>query len=479
MTHTYPDLALYIDGAWRTTGDTLAVVDPATERELGRLPAATSADLDDALAAAERGFRVWSRTPPRDRAAIIVKAAAILRSRRDAVAFAITAELGKPLPQARLEVIRGCEFLEWDAGEAVRTYGRLIPSAPGVRYLVHHRPIGVVAGLSPWNFPMSQPARKIAGALASGCSIVLKAAEETPAGALHIVRAFHDAGLPPGVLNLVFGQPAMISDHLIRHEAVRLVAFTGSTTVGRQLTTLASEHMTPVLMELGGHAPVIVCEDGDVERAAQVGAVRKMRNAGQVCTSPTRFFVHESVFPTYVDTFVERAAATVVGNGMAADVEMGPLANERRVPFLRDLVEDARSKGATVATGGVPTGDRGYFFEPTVLVDVPDDARVMQEEPFGPLAIINPVASLEDAIRRANAVPYGLAAYGFTNRADYVDRMIDGVEAGNLSINTLEASLPETPFGGIKSSGYGREGGTEGLHNYMTVRNVSHSIDIV
>ena len=237
--------------------------------------------------------------------------------------------------------------------------------------------------------------------------------------------------------------------------------------------------MTPVLMELGGHAPVIVCEDGDVERAAQVGAVRKMRNAGQVCTSPTRFFVHESVFPTYVDTFVERAAATVVGNGMAADVEMGPLANERRVPFLRDLVEDARSKGATVATGGAPTGDRGYFFEPTVLVDVPDDARVMQEEPFGPLAIINPVASLEDAIRRANAVPYGLAAYGFTNRADYVDRMIDGVEAGNLSINTLEASLPETPFGGIKSSGYGREGGTEGLHNYMTVRNVSHSIDIV
>lgn len=476
---TYPELHLYIGGEWRKTADDLPVVNPATEQEIGRLPHADIADLDDALAAAQEGFRVWSRTAPRDRADIILRAAALMRERQEEIAQSITAEHGKPLSQARLEVIRGCEFLEWDAGEAVRTYGRVIPSAPGVRYMVHHQPIGVVAGLSPWNFPMSQPARKVAGALASGCSIILKAAEETPAGALHIARAFHDAGLPKGVLNLVFGTPAMISDHLIRHDAVRLVAFTGSTAVGRQLTTLASKHMTPVLMELGGHAPVIVCEDTDVQKAAISGAVRKMRNAGQVCTSPTRFFVHESIFDEYADAFVKRAAQTVVGNGVEPGVEMGPLANERRLPALSTLVEDARARGAEVRTGGARMSNAGYFFQPTVLVNVPDDARVMQEEPFGPLAVINPVRSLDEAIEKANSVPYGLAAYGFTNRADYIDRMTDGVEAGNLSFNTLEASLPETPFGGVKSSGYGREGGTEGLHNYMVVKNVSHSMTII
>jgi succinate-semialdehyde dehydrogenase/glutarate-semialdehyde dehydrogenase len=325
---------------------------------------------------------------------------------------------------------------------------------------------------------MSQPCRKIAGAIASGCSIILKAAEETPAGALHIARALHDAGLPPGVLNLVFGTPAEISDHLIRQDQVRLVAFTGSTAVGRHLTILAAQHMTPVLMELGGHAPVIVCEDTDVEAAAITGAVRKMRNAGQVCTSPTRFFVHESIFDEYLEIFVRRAAATVVGNGVDSGIEMGPLANDRRVEALTDLVENARDSGAEIRTGGNRIGDKGYFFEPTVLANVPDTASVMQVEPFGPLAIVNPVSSLEEAIEKANSVPFGLAAYGFTNRADYVDRMVEGIEAGNVSINTLEASLPETPFGGVKSSGYGREGGTEGLHHYMITKNVSHSFSI-
>jgi succinate-semialdehyde dehydrogenase/glutarate-semialdehyde dehydrogenase len=281
------------------------------------------------------------------------------------------------------------------------------------------------------------------------------------------------------VLNLVFGAPAEISSHLIRHDQVRLVAFTGSTVVGRHLTILAAEHMTPVLMELGGHAPVIVCEDTDVEAAAISGAVRKMRNAGQVCTSPTRFFVHESIFDAYTEIFVKRAAATVVGNGVDPNVEMGPLANERRVDALAAMVEDACAKGAELRTGGSRLGDVGYFFQPTVLANVPEHADVMQEEPFGPLAIINPVASLDEAIDKANSVPYGLAAYGYTNRADYADRMIEGIEAGNVSINTLEASLPETPFGGVKSSGYGREGGTEGLHNYMITKNVSHSLKIV
>ena len=260
---------------------------------------------------------------------------------------------------------------------------------------------------------------------------------------------------------------------------MRLVAFTGSTSVGRHLTTLASQNMTPVLMELGGHAPVIVCEDTDVESAALSGAVRKMRNAGQVCTSPTRFFVHERVFDQYLDVFVRRAKKTVVGNGVEAGVEMGPVANERRPPALAELVEDAVAKGAELMTGGSRMDQKGYFFEPTVLANVPDDARVMQEEPFGPLAILNPVQSLEDGIARANAVPFGLAAYGFTNRADYADQLVEELEAGNVSINTLEASLPETPFGGVKHSGFGREGGTEGLRNYMIVKNVSHSIGIV
>lgn len=319
----------------------------------------------------------------------------------------------------------------------------------------------------------------MAGALASGCSVILKAAEETPAGTLHIARAFEDAGLPPGVLNLVFGVPADISGHLIPSPVTKLVAFTGSTAVGRRLTSLASEHMTPVLMELGGHAPVIVCEDTDVEAAALSSAARKYRNAGQVCTSPTRFFVHKQIFEPFLDRFVARAEAVVVGDGMDPGTEMGPLANDRRLAAMGELVADATRAGAELVTGGSRIGSKGYYFEPTVLANVPDHARVMGEEPFGPIAIVNPVGSLDEAIDKANSVPYGLAAYGFTNRADYAYRMVEGVEAGNLSINTLEASLPETPFGGVKSSGYGREGGTEGLHHYTVVKNVSHSIAIV
>jgi succinate-semialdehyde dehydrogenase/glutarate-semialdehyde dehydrogenase len=475
----YPELQLFIDGTWRKGASDMPVVNPATEEELGRLPIATTEDLDDALAAAERGFRLWSRASPRERADTILRAAALMRERIEEIATSITLEHGKPLAQARLEVIRGAEFFEWDAGEAMRTYGRVIPAARGHKFSVHHHPVGVVAAFSPWNFPMSQPARKIAGALASGCSVILKAAEETPAGAIHIAKAFEDAGLPAGVLNLVFGIPAEISGHLIPADPVRLVAFTGSTTVGRHLTTLAAQHDTRVLMELGGHAPVIVCEDTDVQAAGVSSAIRKMRNAGQVCTSPTRFFAHDSIFDDYAAAFVARARETVVGNGMEPGVEMGPTANDRRVPALTALVEDAVAQGATLATGGARHGDCGYFFQPTVLLNVPETARIMQEEPFGPVAVINPVSSLDEAIAQANSVPYGLAGYAFTTRADYFDKLIDEVEVGNLSINTLEASMPETPFGGVKSSGYGREGGTEGLENYMTIQNVWHSAKIV
>lgn len=474
----YPDLRLFIGGQWRKTADDLAVVNPATEEELGRLPCAARSDLDDALDAAASGFRTWSRTAPRERANVIMRAAALMRERQEEIAQAITLEHGKPLSQARLEVTRGAEFFEWDAGEVMRTYGRVIPAPKGHRLSVHHQPIGVVAAFSPWNFPMSQPARKISGALASGCSIILKAAEETPAGVILIARAFEDAGLPPGVLNLVFGVPSDISGYLIPQDPVRLVAFTGSTAVGRHLTGLAAQNDTRVLMELGGHAPVIVCEDTDVEAAAVAGAIRKVRNAGQVCTSPTRFFVHDSIFDAFAEAFVTRIKATVVGNGMEPGVEMGPTANDRRVSALAAFIEDARKKGATVATGGAKHGTQGYFFQPTVLTNVHATAQIMQEEPFGPVAVLNPVPSLDHAIAQSNSVRYGLAGYAFTNRADYIDRLVDEVEVGNLSINTLEASMPETPFGGVKSSGNGREGGIEGLENYMTVKNVWHSAGI-
>lgn len=472
----YPDLQLYVGGHWRKTADRLPVINPADEKEIGTVPVAAQSDLDAALAAAAEGFKVWSKTSPVKRAAVMLKAAALMRERVEEIAYSITLEHGKPVGQARQEVVRGCEFFEWDAGEGQRAYGRVIPSEPGIKYVVLHQPIGTVAAFSPWNFPMSQPCRKISGALAAGCSIILKAAEETPAGAFHIARALHDAGLPAGVFNLVYGIPSEISEYLIPQDQTRLIAFTGSTAVGKKLTEMAARHMKPVLMELGGHAPVIVCDDVDPVAAAALSAARKARNAGQVCTSPTRFYVHESRYEAFTKAFVEKARAVTVGNGFDPSTEMGPVANHRRIEAMEMLVADATSKGARLLAGGERLGNRGYFFPLTVLADLPDDARAMQEEPFGPLALINPFSSLDEAIEKANALPFGLAAYAFTHSARNVDQLMEGVEAGNLSINTLEASVAETPFGGVKESGYGREGGAEGLSHYMVVKNVSHRV---
>ena len=476
---SYPEIRFFIDGKWVTPKEHLPIINPSNEEQIGLLPVASQANLDDALAAAEVGFKIWSQTAPIERSRIILRASQLMRERQEEIAQSISLELGKPIKQARLEVIRGCEFFEWDAAEGQRLYGRVIPSAPGIRYVVVHQPIGSVAAFSPWNFPMSQPARKIAGALASGCSIILKPAEETPAGAIHIAKAFEDAGLPAGVLNLVFGNPAEISGYLIPQEQIRLVAFTGSTNVGRHLTTLASENMTPVLMELGGHAPVIVCDDVDPQLVGVTSAIRKFRNAGQVCTSPTRFFVHETLYESFTHSFLEHTKTIKVGNALSEDTDMGPVAHKGRIEALQILVDDAVKRGGKLLTGGARKNSKGYFFEPTVLAEVPDDALILQEEPFGPIALINPITSLEDGIERANSVPYGLASYAFTHSAANVDQLINGVEAGNLSINTLEASLPETPFGGVKSSGYGREGGDEGLLHYTVIKSVSHSMKIV
>ncbi|MCP3382295.1 NAD-dependent succinate-semialdehyde dehydrogenase [Bradyrhizobium sp. CCGUVB4N] len=469
----YPLIELYIDGQWkRASGQ--PIINPADESVLGTVPTATRADLDDALAAAEKGFKIWRNTAPAKRAQIILKAAALIRERVDVMAAAMTLEQGKPIEQARLEILRGCDIIEWDATEGLRLYGRIIPSEPGMRHTVLRQPIGPVAAFSPWNFPMSSPARKVAGALSAGCSIILKASEETPAGAFQLVRAFHDAGLPPGVLNLVFGNPAEISDYLIPQSRIRLVTFTGSIPVGKHLAEMAGRHMKPAIMELGGHAPVIVCDDVDPAATAAASVIGKSRNAGQVCVSPTRFFVQEKIYEQFAQSFAERAGQLKVGNGLDPSTQLGPLANARRIDAMETLVSDARDKGARVLAGGQRIGNRGYFFPLTVIADLPDDARAMNEEPFGPLALVNPVKTLDEAIEKANALPYGLAAYAFTKSAGNAERLAESVEVGNLSINHFVASVAETPFGGVKDSGYGREGGTEGLQCYTVVKNVSH-----
>ena len=471
----YPDIELYIDGRWkRASGQ--PVINPADESVLGNVPTATTADLDDALAAAGRGFAVWRKTSPARRSQIILQAAKLMRERVEDMATAMTLEQGKPIDQARLEILRGCDIIEWDATEGLRLYGRVIPSEEGMRHTVLRQPIGAVAAFSPWNFPMSSPARKVGGAFASGCSIILKASEETPAGAVQLVRAFHDAGLPPGVLNLVFGNPAEISGYLIPQSSIRLVTFTGSIPVGKSLAEMAGRHMKPAIMELGGHAPVIVCGDADPLTTAATSVTGKSRNAGQVCVSPTRFFVQESIYQRFADSFAEKAAQLRVGDGLDPKVQLGPLANARRIEAMETLVADAKARGARVLAGGSRIGNRGYFFPLTVLADVPDNARAMNEEPFGPLALINPVRDIDEAIEKANSLPYGLAAYAFTRSANNADRLANEIEAGNLSINHFVASVAETPFGGVKDSGYGREGGTEGLHGYTVAKNVSHKM---
>ncbi|BEL02437.1 NAD-dependent succinate-semialdehyde dehydrogenase [Actinoplanes sichuanensis] len=468
------DLSLYIDGEWITDRATLPVLNPATEEVIAHLPLATAADLDRAVAAAVRGFRVWRDTPIADRTRILLKAADLLTARADRVARVMTLEQGKPLAEARGEVLRVAGALRWDAEDARRAYGRIIPSEAGTVLSVRHEPVGPVAAFTPWNFPAGSPMRKLAGALSAGCSIVIKASEETPSTAVEIVRCFAEAGLPPGALNLVFGDPAEVSTHLIEAPEIRLIAFTGSIPVGKLLAGRAGAQMKPSLMELGGHAPVIVCADADPVQAARKAAVAKFVNAGQVCTSPSRFLVHESIHDEFVAAFLAAVDRVVVGDGLDDGVTMGPLANPRRLKAMEELVTDAVSRGAVLQRGGERLDRPGFFFPPTVLTGVPLDARVMVEEPFGPIAPIVSFADLDEALRIANTLPYGLAAYGFTRSSTTTEKLVTGLEAGILSINHCGGSVPEAPSGGVKQSGYGREGGPEGLEAYLVTKRVSH-----
>lgn len=470
---SYPELGLLINGEWRRPATRIPVLNPADQSLLGMLPCADAADIADAIVSAGRGFAIWRKTAPAARARIVLRAADLIRERADEIAYVSTLEQGKPLAQSKLEVLRACALLEWDANEALRLYGRVIPGEQGLRHIVLREPIGIVAGFAPWNYPVSAPARKIAGAIASGCAIILKASEETPAGSIQMAQAFIDAGLPPGVFNLLYGRPAEISEALIPHPSVRLVHFTGSVPVGKHLAALAGRHMKPVVMELGGHSPVIVCADADPEAVALTSVMIKTRNAGQICVSPTRWIVHDDIYERFLATAAKRAAELRMGSGIDDRTDVGPLANPRRVDAIDELVEDARTRGATIAAGGNRPLGGGFFYPITIITDIPPDARVLHEEPFGPLLLIQRFSDLGEAIAMANALPFGLAAYAFTDSAAAADRLMEELECGNLSINHFVASLPENPFGGVKDSGYGREGGVEGLQNYTIVKNVS------
>jgi len=475
----YPDTTqLYIDGSWcaAASGRTHPVVNPASGEVIGKFAWSDRTDLDRALEAAAKGFAVWRKVSAYERSKIMRKAAELLRERVQLVATLMTMEQGKTLAEAKAEILNGADTIDWFAEEGRRTYGRVIPArAEGVYQLVVKEPVGPVAAFTPWNFPINQIVRKLSAALAAGCSIIVKAPEETPASPAELIRAFADAGVPPGAVGLVYGDPAEISSYLIPHPVIRKISFTGSTVVGKQLAALAGQHMKRVTMELGGHAPVIVFDDADAAIAAKVMAASKFRNAGQVCISPTRFLVQEGIYESFVEQFVANTRRLKVGNGLESGVTMGTLANPRRSKAMAANVEDAGRHGAKLRTGGHAIGANGNFWEPTVMTELPNDAKAMNEEPFGPLAIINPFRTFDDAVKEANRLPFGLAAYAWTRSAKTANAIAAAVETGMISINHVGLGIPETPFGGVKDSGYGSEGGSEAIEPYMSPKFVSQA----
>ena len=479
MTTNYPDTHLFLNGEWKeaTAKETLEIINPATEEVIGKVSHARKEDLDIALNAAENAFNSWKNASAYERSKILRKAADIVRSKADQIATLMTMEQGKPLIEAKMETMGAADSIDWYAEEGRRAYGRIIPSrAPqGVYQFVFKEPVGVVAAFTPWNFPLNQVVKKVAAAFAAGCTAIVKGPEETPASVAELIKAFDEAGMPKGSINLVYGIPAEISEYLIAHPIVRKVTFTGSTAVGKLLASLAGKHMKRVTMELGGHSPAIVCEDADVKAAVKILSANKFRNAGQVCISPTRFLVHDSVYEEFVDGFVKQAEALNVGNGLDEGVKMGPLAHDRRLTAIEGFVADAVENGAKVLTGGKRKGNKGYFFEPTVMTNVSNEARIMNEEPFGPLAPINSFSSIDEVVQESNRLNYGLAAYAYTNSAKTAQDLGQAIESGQVSINHHGLGLVDTPFGGVKDSGYGSEGGPEGLDAYMTTKLVSQT----
>lgn len=470
----YREYGLFIDGRWIAAqeGATREVIDPSNEEVIGFIPAASQADLDAALDAARRGLALWRRTSPWERAAVLHRTAQIMRAGADAHARLMSIETGKPLAQAKGEINDAADQFEWYAGETQRIYGQSMEGrVPEVRMQIRYEPVGIVAAFSAWNFPALLPSRKIAAALGAGCSVIVKPASEAPGSCMAVVQALQEAGLPAGVLNMVTGDSGFISEYLVRSPLVAKISLTGSTGVGKRLLHLAAEGVKRVSMELGGHAPVLVFEDADVEHAAEQCARFKYRNCGQVCASPSRFYVHESLYAAFATRFTEVARTLKVGNGLDADTAMGPMANRRGLDNAHRLLADALARGSRLlAGGGRPegiAGDKGYFLAPTVIADVPDDALIMREEPFAPVAPIAPFSSFDEAIRKANSTPYGLASYLFTRSLKTATLASEGIKAGMVGINELAIASAEMPFGGVKESGMGREGGSLGLRDYL------------
>lgn len=470
----YPEkIELLINGQWRqgSEGKTQPLINPATEDVLADVPHASTADLDEALAASAEGFKVWRETTPAARQAVMEKAARLVEERMDTMARTLTMEMGKPLAESKIELTSVVDVIRWYGEEGKRAYGRLVPGRlPGLRQMVVKEPVGPACAFVAWNFPGTNVIRKVAGALGAGCSMLIKPSEETPGTAVAIARCFQDAGLPPGVLNVVFGVPDEVSRQVLGSPIPKKMSFTGSIPVGKHLQKLAADTLKRCTMELGGHSPVIVFDDADIEKAVKVTGGFKYRNAGQVCISPTRFFVQDKVYKPFVEAFTEYAKGLKVGNGLDDGIEMGPLIDARRLPVMEDFVADARDHGATVTTGGERIGNQGYFYSPTVLKDVPDDAKIMIEEPFGPLAPITHFNAFDDVLERANALPFGLASYVFTSNGDTAAKMGSALEAGMVGINHPMIATPETPFGGVNESGYGSEGGIEGMEAYLRTR---------
>lgn len=472
----YAELKMLIDGEWTdgTDGRREKVIDPATEKVLGELPLAGRPDLDRALSAVRRAQGGWAATAPKERCRILRKAAEILRGRAEEIARQLTLEQGKPLAESRAEILFAYESYEWEGEQGRRNYGRMVPGIdPSVRLMVVKEPIGPVAAFTPWNFPATLAARKMAAALAAGCTVIIKPSEETPAAPLAFARALHEAGVPKGALNVVFGVPAEVSEHLIGSDIIKKVSFTGSVPVGKHLAKLAAEGMKPVTMELGGHAPVIIFDDVDVEKIVPAAVGWKYRNAGQVCSNPTRFYVQDAVYKKFVGAFAERAASIRVGSGLDEATQMGPLANARRLDVIDGLVRDAVDCGAELKTGGQRIGNLGYFYAPTVLADVPEKARILNEEPFGPVAPIMRFRTFDEVVERANRLPFGLTSYAFTSSTDIAARIGNALQAGLVGVNHFAVTMLETPFGGVKESGYGREGGIEGQEAYLVTKLIS------
>jgi succinate-semialdehyde dehydrogenase/glutarate-semialdehyde dehydrogenase len=470
-THYDADLRLFINGSWRIGEgrDASGVINPATGETIAELPLATAADLDEALASADKGFQTWRAMDVEARGAILRKAATLLRDRTEAIATLLTLEQGKPIAEARAEVSSSAALFDYCAEEAKRAYGRVLVRPTGQRSIVIKQPVGPVASFTPWNFPIYLMAKKLSSALAAGCSVIAKPPEETPGCTSALVQCLIDAGVPANVVQLVFGVPDMVSRHLIGSRIIRKISFTGSVPVGKHLMKLAADGAKRVTMELGGHAPVLIFDDCDLEKTLDMVVPQKFRNAGQVCVSPTRFYVQQTMYDAFVKGFAARTAQVTIGSGLDAATKMGPLANARRPAAIGALVDDARAKGARVLAGG-NRGDHGYFFQPTVLADVPQEADIMSNEPFGPVAVCRPFESFDEAIEQANRLPYGLAAFAFTENGRRANLLGDAIESGMVGINTFAIGTPDAPFGGVKESGFGSEGGPEGMESYFVTK---------